>query len=91
MTRSNWVLKMVLVTSLLGSGVVSAHDSKSKEDSGTVSKSEGDFFRCVKMKNTGMADLKARILEECNVNKPWSMAASDVALDSSLMFCCQHK
>ena len=91
MNRAPFSLKLILVLSFLSIGAAWADEEKTTEHKGSGSNSEMDTFRCVSMKNSGMADLKARLITECNVNKPFSLAATDIAVDSRVMYCCTRK
>lgn len=48
-------------------------------------------FRCERFQNTNLSELKLKLVENCNLNKPFSIAATDVALGSSFTYCCNVK
>ncbi len=51
-----------------------------------------DFFRCVRMTTSSIADLKARMITECNLSKPFSFTGSEtLTSDSIYTFCCHRQ
>jgi len=73
--------------------VANAADNKAadnkKVEEGAPPKS--DFFRCVRMRSSSIADLKARLVTECNLSKPFAFSNSEMlSSEATYTFCC-HK
>ena len=51
---------------------------------------KGDEIRCEKLIATSLADFKAALVENCNLNKPFSSSLSKVLSDEVYFYCC-HK
>lgn len=47
-----------------------------------------DTFRCEKMRNKPLRELKASLVENCNLNKPFSFSTTDIGVDSDMTYCC---
>ncbi len=50
-----------------------------------------DNFRCEKMRDAKLADLKEKMVTYCNLKLPFSIAGGDFALNSSYTYCCTKK
>ena len=48
-------------------------------------------FTCVKSRDITLADLKKKLTTTCNLDKPFSISATDTGLNSSYTFCCHAK
>ena len=49
-------------------------------------------FRCEKFRNAALAELKLKLVENCNLNKPFSFGASEnVTGEGSYTYCCHSK
>ena len=48
-------------------------------------------FTCVKSRDITLADLKKKLTATCNLDKPFSITATDTGLNSSYTFCCHAK
>ena len=59
-----------------------AEDTEEKE-----SPDAGANFRCEKMRDGTLTKLKDKLVTNCNLNKPFSFAASDT-LETSYTYCC---
>lgn len=72
---------------------------KEKAESKTQSKDESgddatsDTFQCERFKAETMFTLKAKLLDACNLNKPYSFSSVGDALGSngSMVYCCHKK
>lgn len=54
-------------------------------------KSAGPDMRCEKLTATTLADFKASLVENCNLNKPFSTSLSKVLNDEIYFYCCHKK
>ena len=50
-----------------------------------------DDFTCGKNTGISLAEFKAKLVESCDLNKPFSASLSTVINDSNYFFCCQKK
>lgn len=51
-----------------------------------------DFdMRCEKLTATTLADFKASLVTNCNLNKPFSTSLSKVLSDEVYFYCCHKK
>ena len=48
-------------------------------------------FTCVKSRNIKLAELKEKLTTTCNLNKPFSIASTDIGVDTSYTYCCHSK
>ena len=71
-----------------------AQQTKGGTKPGTVTEAPGaamlpDSFRCERS-SQGLADLKTKMMENCNLNKPFSSSHSS-AVNETYMYCCHTK
>ena len=67
---------------LLGSGSVFSADKKETESSD---------FRCEKMRVKSLSELKLKMIENCDLNKPFSSSLSVFAGEDTYLYCCHAK
>lgn len=48
-------------------------------------------MRCEKLTATSLPDFKASLVENCNLNKPFSTSLSKVLNDEIYFYCCHKK
>jgi hypothetical protein len=48
-------------------------------------------FRCEKLTAVPLADMKAALVENCNLNKPFSTSLSRMLSDEVYFYCCHKK
>ena len=48
-------------------------------------------FRCEKMMGTNIGQFKTALLENCNLNMPFSSSVSRVLNDETYFYCCHKK
>lgn len=80
------MLKLIsLVSSLvLSTNSVFAAEAKSK----TAKTTE---MRCEKLVGTSLTDFKAALVDNCNLDKPFSSSLSKVLNDEVYFYCCHKK
>lgn len=71
-----------------------AQQTKAGTKPGTVTAAPGsdgliESFRCERS-NQGLADLKMKMIENCNLNMPFSSSHSS-AVNETYMYCCHKK
>ncbi len=69
---------LLIVTSILGTLQASAQQTKN------------DDFVCGKVRGSELSEFKGKLLESCNLNKPFSSSLSRVLNEETFFFCC-HK
>ena len=52
---------------------------------------EAKDIRCEKHTGTGLADFKDALVENCNLNKPFSTSLSRMLNDEVYFYCCHKK
>lgn len=50
-----------------------------------------DDFTCGKNTGITLAEFKAKLVESCDLNKPFSASLSTVINDQNYFYCCQKK
>lgn len=83
-------LPFVLALILGVTSVAFAEEAK-EEKKAAAPASDSDFFRCVRVRNSSLVELKLRMVDECNLSKPFALSATDIAVDSSFTYCCHKK
>ncbi len=48
-------------------------------------------FRCEKLKGYKLTEMKAKLLENCDLNKPFSASLSILVADETYLYCCHTK
>ena len=74
-----------LVLSLVGFIAVAANTKAASTE--TLSEN----FRCEKLLSTSLADFKSTMIENCNLNKPFSSSLSRILNEDSFFYCCHKK
>lgn len=82
----------VVVSTILIGFCASATESKSAAVAAPTEKKDlVTSFRCEKFSGSGLGDLKLKMIETCDLDKPFSSSLSrTVGGDDVYMFCC-HK
>lgn len=57
----------------------------------TATEVSPDNFRCEKFKEGGISELKLKMLENCDLNRPFSNSLSLFAGDETFLYCCHKK
>jgi hypothetical protein len=57
----------------------------------TVTEVSPDNFRCEKFREGGISDLKLKMLENCDLNRPFSNSLSLFAGEETFLYCCHKK
>ncbi len=47
--------------------------------------------RCSKIKGQTLAEVKAELVDLCDLNKPFSMSLSQLLNDETYLYCCHKK
>lgn len=83
-------LKWIALASLLA-GAISLPTFSYAEEKEKKEEDKGSGFRCEKMRGAKLPELKAKLVENCNLDKPFSMAATDNNIETSWTYCCHVK
>lgn len=62
-----------------------------KDSAENVSKTATDAksFRCEKVRGATLAEIKGKLIDHCNLNKPFSLSASEALSGKEIYtFCC---
>ena len=66
-----------------------AQDNSSPSKSSSKNKTDSGSFRCEKMRGATLGEFKAKMLENCNLDKPFSMSTSEsISGKETYTFCC---
>lgn len=76
--------KFVILGFLIGMTSVAAPVAKTNEI-------KSEDFRCEKMLSTSLVDFKTALIENCDLNKPFSSSLSRVLNDDAFLYCCHKK
>ncbi len=94
-TKSAFSARIIGITVLavfsvcaLNAGVFAEAQEKVKKSAKTSGTSIADTFRCEKMRNKSLKDLKAKLVENCDLDKPFSFSTTDIGVDSDMTYCC---
>lgn len=85
---------LLLITCLVISQQASAQTTKPKAAAPAAASTSGtdsliENFRCERS-NEGLADMKMKMIENCNLDKPFSSSHSSAVKDT-YMYCCHKK
>ena len=72
-----------LTTLGLSTGAFAQEKSKSASRA-----SVADSFRCERMRNKKLKEIKAQLVANCNLDKPFSISTTDIAVDTDATYCC---
>lgn len=83
-------MKIILTTALilLSSTFSTAQTAKAAAAPAIVTT---DDFRCEKMTGLSLVEFKVKLVENCDLNKPFSSSLSSVLNESTYFYCCQKK
>ena len=77
----NMIQVLIFSTFIIISQVVSAKAEPTKDEN----------FRCEKMMGTSITQFKSTLLENCNLNMPFSSSVSKILSDETYFYCCHKK
>lgn len=52
---------------------------------------KSEDFRCEKMLSTALVDFKSALIENCDLNRPFSSSLSRVLNEDTFLYCCHKK
>ncbi len=81
-------MRMVLIgifSAILILGALAVQDAKS------TGEDLMDQFRCEKFNEAGMSALKLKLIENCNLDKPFSFSGGGGLGGSGYAYCCHKK
>lgn len=87
---NGWIVAVAIGSMMAMPSFEAVADEKKVEKSSDTN-SLVDGFTCVRFRQGGIAALKLKLIETCNLNKPFSMGATDIGVDEAYTFCCHKK
>lgn len=57
----------------------------------TLAPVSADDFTCGKVQGVSLAEFKMKLVDSCDLNKPFSSSLSTVVNDNTYFYCCQKK
>lgn len=88
------MLKMLAALLVLSFSILGLAIANDKEGSKSSSKSNEigiDDIRCEKATGITLGEFKAKLVSNCDLNKPYSANLSKVLSDEIYFYCCQKK
>ncbi len=79
------VIPIAVATAMLFAPSAPADEPSAKP----VTKSDAGFV-CERLRGHSLADFKAKMLETCDVERPFSFSEGD-ALDKTITYCCHRR
>ena len=58
---------------------------------GNQSEVNADNFRCEKFREGGLVELKNKMMENCDLNRPYSSSLTIFAAEETYLYCCHKK
>ena len=98
--RKGLVLMSIILSSVLASAENKITTKPSSAQTGvansmssteTVNAVSADQMRCEKLNSTTLAEFKKALVENCNLNKPFSSSLSRILNDEVYFYCCHKK
>lgn len=59
--------------------------------SGKQTEVSADHFRCEKFRDGGLVELKNKMVENCDLNRPYSSSLTIFAAEETYLYCCHKK
>lgn len=81
-------MKLIFIALLVAPAMSWAQTKSNKETTTQDSKSE---FRCERYMGRDLAVLKAKLQDNCNLNKPFSASLSVFTGEDTFLYCCHTK
>lgn len=82
---------ILILSFLISVMALGASTKKDEEEESDGHPAGWDSFRCESARNIKLTDLKERLLKNCNLEKPFAITQTDIAVDSKYTFCCHIK
>lgn len=81
--------QFIILTSLTFS--LSAFSAESKPTEMAPAYPVASDVRCEKLIGVGLVDFKSKLVENCDLNKPFSSSMSKLLNEETYFYCCQLK
>lgn len=89
MSLSRLLVLTIALTTIISINAFGKSDSKVPASS-TVTPPEVDDVRCERVIGVNLAEFKSKLVENCNLSKPFSTSLSRLLNDDTYLYCC-HK
>ena len=83
-------MKIILTAALILLGPTFSMAQTAKTAAAPAAVTTEDF-RCEKMTGLSLVEFKTKLVENCDLNKPFSSSLSSVINESTYFYCCQKK
>lgn len=80
-------MKIILIATLLFS--VSAFSAEKKAAVSEPSYPEAGDVRCEKLNGHNLSEFKTKLVESCDLSKPFSSSLSRILNEDTYFYCCQ--
>jgi hypothetical protein len=84
-------LAALLVLSFSLQGLAAGNEKEGSKSSSKSNQIGVDDVRCEKSTGISLAEFKAKLVDNCDLNKPYSANLSKVLSDEIYFYCCQKK
>ncbi len=92
MTRLISLLFAILILSTQLFTLAFAETATQEKSAKSAEPVSEDHFRCERLRLTTIAALKAKLVENCDLSKPFSFSTSNnLGLDATATYCCTTK
>lgn len=81
----------ITVTTLLLSTVAFAQNAKQDKTTAAPAPVTMDDMRCGKLMGKSLAEFKEELVENCDLNKPYSTSLSRLINEETYLYCCHKK
>ncbi len=83
------LLATTLMLALCATSLAAEEKTSQSKDKASIINS--DDFRCERLTGVSLADFKSKLVENCNLNKPFSSSLSRVLNEDNYFYCCQKR
>lgn len=84
--KLNYSVGVVILTFIISSMSAMAAEGQSNSKLSPI-----DSLRCERFATDNVAELKMKLIENCDLNKPYSFTSAGNALNQAITYCCQKK
>lgn len=82
-------MKKILMSYLLFSAVAFSAESKQTATISTAAYPEVADVRCEKLSGHTLSEFKAKLVANCDLNKPFSSSLNRILNEETYFYCCQ--